>query len=341
MKFLTVFILIVSALFLSACSTVDRQQDTPVVSPYDKRIALVIGNSEYAYLDKLDSVDERKQKIHVPHLDAKKITDALQRSGFEVHYLLDANLIQMRESVDKLVKKVKKESESKDNKITTVFYFAGHGARSPIGVDQYFLPIYYPAKSFYIKEEEGTKTVTTLDKLAFSLKHDLTDKLGEIKSNNLVIVDACSDEMAIDNKIDDSKIISENVSKERKVSSRTFIFSGDEEAVKNEQAKTKNNSGGVDPSTDNTVILYAANKGLTAANGEESSPVAATFLKWVKERISAMDMIAAIDKEVKSGIDAATKKDDNKAGKPYMVGSPSIFSDFYFTEYYPACGGWC
>src|SRR5213083_2349940 len=80
-------------------------------APPDVRLALVIGNSAYANAPVLPNAAK----------DAAGIAAALQALGFRVERLGDANLVQMREAVERMQRALHRHSG------VAMLYYAGHG----------------------------------------------------------------------------------------------------------------------------------------------------------------------------------------------------------------------
>jgi hypothetical protein len=128
-----------------------------------KRLALVIGNDEYQYVNKLQKAGN----------DATAMARELSSAGFEV--LLHKNL-----NYRGMVKAVETLTDSITGGDQVVVFFAGHGVQIKTG--SYLLPTDIEASS----ESEVEKTAYALN--------DLTDKLSDAKASfALVMVDACRD----------------------------------------------------------------------------------------------------------------------------------------------------
>ena len=91
----------------------------------EKYYALVIGNNNYKYIEKLDAAVN----------DAKVVSDLLEKKyGFETELLLDANYDETVNSLYKITKKLKKN----DN---LLIYYAGHGELDKSENRGYWLPV--------------------------------------------------------------------------------------------------------------------------------------------------------------------------------------------------------
>jgi len=88
----------------------------------DKRVALVIGNSEYASAGVLRN----------PLNDAQAVSKSLQSLGFEVTTITNADQKKMERSIGEFGKKLKQ------NKGVGFFYYAGHGMQ--FDGENYLLP---------------------------------------------------------------------------------------------------------------------------------------------------------------------------------------------------------
>jgi uncharacterized caspase-like protein len=87
------------------------------------RIALVIGNGHYP-----DATVPLTQPIN----DARELTDALRRNGFDVDVVEDASRDDMERAVERLKARVKPES-------VVMLFFGGYGAQ--VGSESYMLPV--------------------------------------------------------------------------------------------------------------------------------------------------------------------------------------------------------
>ena len=87
------------------------------------RVALVIGNGHYP-----DATVPLTQPIN----DARELTDALRRNGFDVDVVEDASRDDMERAVERLKGRVKPES-------VVMLFFGGYGAQ--VGRESYMLPV--------------------------------------------------------------------------------------------------------------------------------------------------------------------------------------------------------
>ena len=101
-------LVLIVAISLSIASPLHAQQNSA-------RYALVIGNWNYTELGYLKN----------PRNDAEDMAAALKDLGFDVTTLLDASLVTMEESIERLEEKLSSSSEA-----IGLFYYAGHGVQS-------------------------------------------------------------------------------------------------------------------------------------------------------------------------------------------------------------------
>ncbi len=128
-----------------------------------KRIALVIGNDNYASVARLQKAGN----------DAVAISTELRAAGFEVLLHRDLDYRSMVKAVDTLVTHITGGDE-------VVFFFAGHGVQMKSG--SYLLPVDIEATS-----------ETEVEKTSYAL-NDLMEQLGQAKAAfSLVMIDACRD----------------------------------------------------------------------------------------------------------------------------------------------------
>jgi uncharacterized caspase-like protein len=111
-------------------STISRHS-TLIAKENQKRVALVIGNSNYRQKDSLKN----------PLNDANDMAAALSELGFEVIKVVDADLKAMNEALEQFAKELDKGGVG-------LFYYAGHGIQ--VGGENYLVPI--DAKLEYEKD---------------------------------------------------------------------------------------------------------------------------------------------------------------------------------------------
>lgn len=139
---------------------------TPATQLPMKRLALVIGNSAY---------QASGLQLKNPINDAHAMTAALRSLGFTVREVDNADLTMMRDAVKSFNRQLK------SNQGVGVFYFAGHGAQSPSGLN-YLIPVDFDPK-------------TVIDLAKHSLDAESVRKSMEQSDNplNILILDACRD----------------------------------------------------------------------------------------------------------------------------------------------------
>ncbi|MDG2196304.1 MAG: caspase family protein [SAR324 cluster bacterium] len=128
----------------------------------DKRQALVIGNSDYAYAGMLAN----------PVNDANAIGKTLEQLGFEVTTVTDANQKTMERSIRNFGKQLKQK------KGVGLFYFAGHGMQ--FDGENYLLPTDIDPST----EEDVRYDAVPLGKLLAQLR-------AADNGMNVVVLDAC------------------------------------------------------------------------------------------------------------------------------------------------------
>lgn len=154
------FLLLILLVFNSfTCSQVTYSGTTN--NPFEKRLALVIGNSDYRFSPLVNPVN-----------DATDMARVLKQNGFEVILKLNANQKQMQQSINLFGRKLAK------NGGTGLFYFAGHGIQ--IKGRNYLIPIGATLESESDVEFEAVDAGRILGKM-----EDAENNL------NIVVLDAC------------------------------------------------------------------------------------------------------------------------------------------------------
>ena len=128
-----------------------------------KRVALVVGNANYAYIGKLGDN---------PRNDADDIEQALRRFGFSVTKLKDASKRDMTAALEEFGRQASGSEAA-------LFYFAGHGMQ--IRGENYLMPVNASADSEAAVKDEAVSVNRVLDEL---------DGSARIK---IVLLDACRD----------------------------------------------------------------------------------------------------------------------------------------------------
>jgi hypothetical protein len=143
----------------------DRPQSSrPTTQRYERRVALIIGNSTY-----------KVSPLPNPSNDATDIDEALRKSGFQTTLIRNATLGQMREATRKF-------AEQLPNSDAALIYFAGHGIEA--NRKNYMIPVNADLKFEYELADQGYDAGIWLEMLE-SIKSNNADRV------NIVILDAC------------------------------------------------------------------------------------------------------------------------------------------------------
>ncbi len=132
-----------------------------VLPAHAARLALVIGNDQYANIERLKNARN----------DAKLISGVLKQAGFEVTQVNDLGREQLWTAIDTFKGRINKGDE-------VVFYFAGHGVQ--IGSNQLLLPTDIKARSEAEIQRDGVPLV------------DIQDALKDARVA-VLLIDACRD----------------------------------------------------------------------------------------------------------------------------------------------------
>ena len=132
---------------------------TPAVA--ERRVALVIGNSDYLDVPALEN----------PRNDAEDVAAALKRLGFETTVSLDADRAAMQAAIDEFSGKV----EGAD---VALFYYAGHAMQHQ-GVN-YLMPV-----DANLTSAAGLRRMTRLN--------DIVSDVKRAKALRIMVIDACRD----------------------------------------------------------------------------------------------------------------------------------------------------
>ena len=138
-------------------SKFDKLDDVKIDTSKTNRKALVIGNQKYP-----------SRPLDNPRKDASDLAVALEKMGFSVKVVLDANRLQMEREIDAYVANL-------GPKDISVFYYSGHGFHEE---GNYLVPIDMKSES----RNEAVGLNVNLAKI--SRRHPLV---------NVVIIDACRD----------------------------------------------------------------------------------------------------------------------------------------------------
>jgi Caspase domain/Concanavalin A-like lectin/glucanases superfamily len=129
-----------------------------------RRIALVIGNSDY----------KNALKLKNPVNDANLMSKELTNLGFKVEALIDGTKVQIRQAIIN-----HKNELLKDSKTTGLFYYAGHGIQDK-KQHNYIVPVEASMNNEDVIEDE----CYDIERLLLNLKEAKNDL-------NIVILDAC------------------------------------------------------------------------------------------------------------------------------------------------------
>ena len=129
---------------------------------YEKRFALVIGNSDYKIVP-----------LRNPVNDAALITSELNRLNFNVRTLKNASQNQMKQAISEFG-----ELLSKDKKTVGLFYYAGHGVQ--VKGKNYLVPV----DAVIEKEPDVEVYCVDLDGLLANLEYSGNNM-------NIIVLDAC------------------------------------------------------------------------------------------------------------------------------------------------------
>ncbi len=128
------------------------------------RVALVVGNADYAHIGALDN----------PENDARLIGSVLEDAGFEVTYLLNATQSDLEAAVVELGRTIR----ARGPQTTGLFYFAGHGVQSR-------------GKNFLMPVDAALSDEAELDLVGTQADVVLRQMGTANNRTNIVILDAC------------------------------------------------------------------------------------------------------------------------------------------------------
>ena len=150
-------------LLVSACTT------STVIKPGETRIALVIGNAEYKYIDSLRDVPEK---------DAWVVHKTLKQLGFIVTVKYNLGRREMEDWIKDFIGRLSKGKVG-------LFYYSGHGIQ--VNGENYIIPIDGNLSGYidFPKKEQLAGDFVRLDEVV-----SLMEYRG---SNNIIILDACRD----------------------------------------------------------------------------------------------------------------------------------------------------
>ena len=132
---------------------------------YAERVALVVGNAEYA---------EASARLTNPVRDARSMAAMLAGLGFAVTMRENANIEEMDEAVDAFIGRVRSGD-------TAVFYYSGHGIE--LDGENYLLPVDFSSSYTPARAERRSTSATEVQAL-------MEEAGAEVR---IVILDACRD----------------------------------------------------------------------------------------------------------------------------------------------------
>ncbi len=176
---------LISLLCLFSFSSLAMAEDDAEIPQEQQRFALVIGNKNYEQGSYYRSLTN-------PIKDAEAIRDFLIKSRFKpenILYVVDGTLKETQDAIDDLMQRLRKAKKS-----VAFVYYSGHGtqesSRLTGEVTNYLIPI----------DNKRIQSISDLDHLSVSLNHMLS-KLDETNHGlNIVLVDACRNELPATNK---------------------------------------------------------------------------------------------------------------------------------------------
>jgi hypothetical protein len=201
------------------------------------RVALVIGNGAYRKVPELPN----------PPRDASDVADALERMGFAVTRLTNADLAQTKKALADF-------GEAAAHAETAIVFYAGHGIEA--GGENWLIPV-----------DAEIATDTDARNRAISLRSvvQLVDKVSRL---GLIILDACRD----------NPFIMQAVAEASPAASDTSDPAG--------QTKTRSINRGLAPTdpSGNVLIAFSAKDGTVAQDGEgRNSPFTSALLNHVEQ----------------------------------------------------------
>ncbi|WP_052754496.1 DUF2610 domain-containing protein [Calothrix sp. 336/3] len=158
--------------------TIEQSQATEATPPLtgvkqssSKRLALVVGVDDYP-----------EDPLKLPVNDAKLVEARLKSAGFEVTLVINPTKGDLTKARDEFIKKI--NSYSPGDKVTALFFFAGHGVQ--IDGHNYLIPAKFKRLS------ESSKAVF-IDQ-AMDAQQGILNYLSESKASQVIFVlDACRD----------------------------------------------------------------------------------------------------------------------------------------------------
>src|SRR5580692_11758845 len=108
---------------LDAAKAVTTAQQDATTATHNPRVALVIGNGHYP---------DANAPLAQPINDARALTAALRRDGFDVDVVEDASRDDMNRAIDRLKSKIRPDS-------VVMLFFGGYGIQ--VGRESYMIPV--------------------------------------------------------------------------------------------------------------------------------------------------------------------------------------------------------
>jgi caspase domain-containing protein/uncharacterized protein DUF6719 len=201
------------------------------------RVALVIGNGAYRKVPELPN----------PPRDASDVADALERMGFAVTRLTNADLAQTKKALADF-------GEAAAHAQTAIVFYAGHGIEA--GGENWLIPV-----------DAEIATDTDARNRAISLRN-VVQLVGKVSGLGLIILDACRD----------NPFVMQTVAEASPAASDTSEPSG--------PTKTRSVNRGLAPTdpSGNVLIAFSAKDGTVAQDGEgRNSPFTSALLHHIEQ----------------------------------------------------------
>lgn len=157
----------------------------------EERIALIIGNSQYASVSALDNAVN----------DAELMGDALEAVGFDVTLVANSTQVELKRAIAQFGRQLRASGPD----TVGLFYYAGHGVQS-FG-SNYLLPV-----------DASLSDAADLDLVAFEASSVLRQMASARNRTNIVILDACRN-----NPFEDIPDLNDNGLAEMKAPTGTYL----------------------------------------------------------------------------------------------------------------------
>jgi len=252
----------------------------PPARPGQVRLALVIANSDYNLDGRTDS-DPRVTEplgyvddLRNPANDGAAMRDALERLGFDVTFVEDANRERMVVELGQFGGRIAAAPAD----TIVIVYYSGH-AMEVNGTN--FL---IPAGAHLTLDEQLTRLPTTqIETILGAHAVPANEILAQLRNPssrglNLIVLDACRD----------NPWAAQVRRRTRSVAARSMLFRGLAEQL---------------PALRNTLIAYSTAPGAAAADGDDAegsnSPYTGALLRWIERpRLPVRDMLNHVGLEV-------------------------------------------